>query len=413
MIPQYIQAPTIWDTYGKVSGMQSDNALKDAQRASLEAQTPEDPYEQANRYLKLLATEDKNSPQYEMANRDLMGLVNSSGTPGALGFGSRGRSAGGSGGGSGGAGLSIGAQALNSPNINPTTVSSRSLKGGQSIFPNEDGTNTVTESPTTSTQSNVEKRAIANAESVVFQPIIERGLPYYYSPTGGLKLSEDILKYNSKNTPPEEKQQIGQRLQDFSAARRIMTEQVLNNLIQANASNIGVETVHGMVQQMFPGLPGDVLTKMLPSDIQMAGMKTANAAFGDAQKAAQKMVAQNFPINIGTDVPLWHSPGFNGPQAPQDWTTHVEQRNAQQLQQYTLGKGSGSQKSAASLGGGQAKEVATTPAETRKSVPEAKNMAVNIPSFKTKEDFNSWYASQPQDVKAQVREKISKQSGRK
>ena len=387
--------------------MQSGNALKDAQRASLEAATPQDPYEQANKYLKLLATEDKNSPQYEMANRDLMGLVSNAGTPMALGFGSKSRSTGGgAGGGSGGAGLSVGAQALNSPAINPTTVSSRSLKGGQSLFPNADGTNTVYEAPTTATQTRVEKRAIANAENAVFQPIVEKGLPYYYSPTGGLKMSEDILRYNSKNTPEAEKQAIGQRLKDFAAARRVLTETVLDNLIQGGAENIGVETVHGMVQQMYPGLTGDMLTKMLPSDIQMSAMQTANTAFGNAQAAAQKIVAQNFPINIGTDVPAWHSPGFAGEQAPQDWTSYVEQRNAKQLQQYTLGKSSGSQKSVASLGGGQAKEAAPASVETKKSAPETKNMAVNMPSFKTKEDFNSWYATQPQDVKAQVRKQL-------
>lgn len=138
------------------------------------------------------------------------------------------------------------------------------------------GTGETGEAPTTSKMTANQTRIESKAEIDKLYPKIMANIRPYQGPLGSLKLAKDSALASSGD------KKAMKRLEDFATAKRFLPELANINARQSSGQAPGIEMNREFMQSMFPGLPGEAASYLIPSEAQ-AG---ANQQYLPLQSAA-------------------------------------------------------------------------------------------------------------------------------
>lgn len=177
--------------------------------------------------------------------------------------------------------------------VNPTSVSSRSNKGAQVAYVQKNNPNAiVTTSPTNATQTSMQSRKAAEAESNYISPIIEKGVaPYNSGIMGNLSGLKDEFLSSFFNDPNATK-----RLQAYADSMGLVNSDALLKAKQDGVSKPGVEVLKENRNSIIPNT-ATAFSEFMPSSINTQQIGDTNNNLNNAATISNQVGAQNFPVS--------------------------------------------------------------------------------------------------------------------
>lgn len=180
-------------------------------------------------------------------------------------------------------GLQIGGTA-----INPTTVSSRSLKGAQTATLNPDGTVTARVSPTQATDTNTQKRQQAGAESETLNTFMHNAFsPYSYFGSGASLLAD------ATSTDPNRREKAAR----YWAAWEMANENAANQARLSGATQVGENLIHDFRDRLYPVIPDEKWKNLMPREVldRADELRQSTVLSGNQNAVDESM--KNFPVD--------------------------------------------------------------------------------------------------------------------
>lgn len=190
-------------------------------------------------------------------------------------------------------------------NVNPFSVSSRSMRGAEGTKQNADGSYTYYSSPTTAAKTQNENRQAAESElNVLWNPVKEGYAPYQ---GGGIapdfSLIADSLSSKFLGNKDAEK-----RLEKYALAR-MMTPEVANIAARMSSGGpVGVEAMRELRDAQIQNAPSWLANKFIPQTALNSAANNYKPLQSQAVDAAVNTGNSGYPVNSDT-APYYGQPG--------------------------------------------------------------------------------------------------------
>jgi len=262
-------------------------------------------------YKQILSDYPSNSPEYQMANQALGGLIDASyGNPTfgqVQGFGSHGGKGGGGGlGGGMGGGMAVGEDGQLLVNV---STDKQGVRGTQSAKQNADNSWTYYTSPTTAVETANLKRINAHEEVQGLGKVFINGQLPYVGLGGRVQYLKDLKDAYVNKASPEQLE----RLKNYDQSERIKPELAKNIDKFASGGTTSVEGTKAIERNALNSkwyLPQSIVQKSLNDYLPIQ-----TQAFNQSLEPT----VQNYPINSPNKA-AWIDPGFGSPVADRTWT---------------------------------------------------------------------------------------------
>lgn len=169
------------------------------------------------------------------------------------------------------------------------TMSRRSPKGG-TVTVTKDGQPSTLTGATGQTTTNIQTRQLAGKEAAILSPFVWKGIAPYLGLGGSKKLYWDI--HLAKSGDPAAKE----RVINYLTAKMLKKEVALNRLKEAQASNIGEESVRSMADQLFPGMPYEFISDQFGGQFQPEAGTRSQDILHRGIGAVAHLARSDFPL---------------------------------------------------------------------------------------------------------------------
>jgi len=135
-----------------------------------------------------------------------------------------------------------------------------SKRGAKQYF--MQGSGETGEAPTTAKMTANQTRIESKSEIDKLYPQVMKNLKPYQGPMGSLKLAKDSALASAGD------KKAMKRLEDFATAKRFLPELANINARQSSGAAPGIEMNREFMNSMFPGLPGETASYLIPGEAQ-------------------------------------------------------------------------------------------------------------------------------------------------